>query len=70
METIITNKCVPLRYVLISRLLWLCGFIRLVCFVADLHCTLHAPAYSFFVKIYNLKFKFAKYGLAARCIQP
>ena len=43
-ERIITNKCVPLRYVLVSRLLWFCGFIRLVCFVADLHCTLHAPA--------------------------
>ena len=43
-ETITTNKLLPLRYFLISRLLWFCGFIRLVCFVADLHCTLHAPA--------------------------
>ena len=43
-EAIITNKCVPLSYVLVSRLLWFCGLIRLVCFVADLHCTLHAPA--------------------------
>ena len=28
-EAIITNKCVPLRYVLVSRLLWFCGFKRL-----------------------------------------
>ena len=44
-EAIITNKCVPLSYVLVSRLLWFCGFKRLVCFVADLHSTLHAPAW-------------------------
>ena len=25
-EAVITNKCVPLRYVLVSRLLWFCGF--------------------------------------------
>ena len=43
-KAIITNKCVPPRYVLVSRLLWFCGFQWLVYFVADLHCTLHAPA--------------------------
>ena len=43
-KAIITNECVSLRYVLVSRLLWFYEFKWLVCFVADLHCTLHAPA--------------------------
>ena len=52
----ITNKCVPLRYVLVSRLLWFCGFKRLYC-VSSQICIVRRL--SFFVKIYNLKFKFA-----------
>ena len=53
-EAIITNKCVPLRYVLVSRLLWFCGFKWLVCVSSQICIVRYMRRLSFFAM---LKFK-------------